>query len=278
MMEHQRAGSYANNLIEEYLLNEYRKPKDFESFLYMNQVLQGDAIKIAMEAHRRDMPYCMGTLFWQHNDCWPVASWWSRDYYGRLKAQHYFARDAYKDLLVSPIEKDNRLSVYVVSDRLTASQGELTLSVLTLDGTVVNKIQKKVSIAANTSKSVLSMEVDRLIKGRSKSDVVVHVCLKDKTGKIYTNNYFLLQQKDIKYPQTVISKQMKAIDGGYEVALTSDKFARAVFMSLNGIDNFFENNYFDILPGETVTVKVKSTLSASDFEKQLKVVSLSDAY
>lgn len=278
MMEHQRAGSYANNLIEEYLLNEYRKPKDFESFLYMNQVLQGDAIKIAMEAHRRDMPYCMGTLFWQHNDCWPVASWSSRDYYGRWKAQHYFARDAYKDLLVSPIEKDNRLSVYVVSDRLTASQGELTLSVLTLDGTVVNKIQKKVSIAANTSKSVLSMEVDRLIKGHSKSDIVVHVCLKDKTGKIYTNNYFLLQQKDIKYPQTVISKQMKAIDGGYEVALTSDKFARAVFMSLNGIDNFFENNYFDILPGETVTVKVKSTLSASDFEKQLKVVSLSDAY
>ena len=69
----------------------------------MNQVLQGDAIKTAIEAHRRDRPYCMGTLFWQHNDCWPVASWASRDYYGHWKAQHYFARKAFDDLLVSPI-------------------------------------------------------------------------------------------------------------------------------------------------------------------------------
>lgn len=278
MMEHQRAGSYANNLIEEYLLKEYRKPKDFEAFLYMNQVLQGDAVKIAMEAHRRDMPYCMGTLFWQHNDCWPVASWSSRDYYGRWKAQHYFAREAYKDVLISPIEKENRLSVYVVSDRLTASKGDLTLSVLRLDGKEVNKIQKKVTIAAKTSKDVLSIDVDQLIKNNPKSEIVIHARLKDNTGKIYTNNYFLLQQKDMQYPRATISKQIKTVDGGYEVLLTSDKFARAVFMSLNGIDNFFENNYFDILPRETVSIKVNSTLSAADFEKQLKVVSLSEAY
>lgn len=68
MMSHQRGGAHANNLIETYLLNEYGKPRDFESFLYMNHLLQGDAIKTAIEAHRRDMPYCMGTLFWQHND------------------------------------------------------------------------------------------------------------------------------------------------------------------------------------------------------------------
>ena len=278
MMSHQRGGAHANELIETYLLNEYRKPRDFEAFLYMNHVLQGDAIKTAIEAHRRDMPYCMGTLFWQHNDCWPVASWSSRDYYGRWKAQHYFAREAYKDILVSPIEKDNRLSVYIVSDRLTASQGDLTVTVLTLDGKVINKIQKKVSIAANTSKNVLSMDAEHLIKGNSKSEVVIQTRLVDKAGKIYTNNYFLLQQKAINYPLVTISKQIKPIDGGYEIELTADKFARAVFMSLNGIDNFFENNYFDILPGETVSVKVKSTLSGSDFGKQLKIVSLSDAY
>lgn len=69
MMSHQRGGAHANELIETYLLNEYRKPRDFEAFLYMNHVLQGDAIKTAIEAHRRDMPYCMGTLFCQHNDC-----------------------------------------------------------------------------------------------------------------------------------------------------------------------------------------------------------------
>lgn len=278
MMEHQRAGSYANNLIEEYLLNEYRKPKDFESFLYMNQVLQGDAIKIAMEAHRRDKPYCMGTLFWQHNDCWPVASWSSRDYYGRWKAQHYFAREAYRDLLVSPVCKEENFEIYIVSDRLENTKGSLTIKVLKLDGTLVNEKNMSVTIPLNSSKMVFSSDVGSLIKSAEKKDVVIHVNYKDRLGEVYTNNYFLLQQKNINFPVTSIKKTIKKINGGYEVSLESEKFARAVFMSVDGIDNFFENNYFDILPGESIRIKVNTTLSESDFDKQLKIVSLSDAY
>jgi len=278
MMEHQRAGSYANNLIEEYLLNEYRKPKDFESFLYMNQVLQGDAIKIAMEAHRRDMPYCMGTLFWQHNDCWPVASWSSRDYYGRWKAQHYFTREAYRDILVSPIEKDGKLNVYIVSDRLNDTKGTLSIKTLKLDGTLIDEKKTDVTITANTSKNVFVVDTDKLLKGQDKEEVVIHTHLTDNKGIIYTNNYFLHQQKNINFPKVSVSKKIAKIKDGYEVTLTSDKFARAVFMSINGIDNFFENNYFDILPRQSVSVKVRTSLSESDFERQLRIISLSDAY
>lgn len=278
MMEHQRAGSYANNLINEYLLNEYQKPKDFESFLYMNQVLQGDAIKIAMEAHRREMPYCMGTLFWQHNDCWPVASWSSRDYYGRWKAQHYFARDAYRDVLVSPIEKDGKLSIYIVSDRQEESKGKLILSVLKLDGTLITKESLSVTIPKNTSKAVFTSTADKLLKGIDRKDVVLHAELTDAKGVHYQNNYFLLQQKNIDYPKATISRNIKPANDGFDVTLSSDHFARAVFMSIDGIENFFGNNYFDILPKESVTVHVRTSLSQPDFEKQLKVVSLRDAY
>ena len=116
MMSHQRGGDHANGLIETYLLNEYKKPRDFRAFLYMNHVLQGDAIKTAIESHRRQMPYNMGTLFWQHNDCWPVASWASRDYYGRWKAQHYYTRKVYDDILISPVVEGDDLKVYAVSD------------------------------------------------------------------------------------------------------------------------------------------------------------------
>ncbi|MDE5881472.1 MAG: glycoside hydrolase family 2 protein, partial [Muribaculaceae bacterium] len=101
MLSHQRGGAEANNRIKKYLDNAYPQPKDFESLLYMTQILQGDAIRTAIEAHRRDKPYCMGSLFWQHNDCWPVASWSSRDYYGNWKAQHYYARKAFDDILLS---------------------------------------------------------------------------------------------------------------------------------------------------------------------------------
>ncbi len=117
MMAHQRGGDFANMRIRQYLEDEYWPARDFRTFLYMSHVLQGDAIKTAIEAHRRDKPYCWGSLFWQHNDCWPVASWASRDWYGRWKAQHYFARPAFDDILVSPLAEGNTLNVRLVSDR-----------------------------------------------------------------------------------------------------------------------------------------------------------------
>lgn len=168
-MSHQRGGTAANKRINDFLLSEYRQPKDFRSFTYMSQLLQADAMKMAMEAHRRDMPYCMGSLVWQHNDCWPVASWSSRDYYGRWKAQHYFTVKSFADLLVSPIEKDNTLQIYMVSDRLKSTSGKLTVCVLRLDGNgVVKEFKKQITVPANTSTVIWKEAVDGLLNGEKK--------------------------------------------------------------------------------------------------------------
>jgi len=101
MMAHQKHPR-GNQLIREYMLREYPQPKDFESFLYVSQVLQAEGIKIGAEHFRRIMPLNMGSLYWQIDDCWPVASWSSIDYYGRWKALQYYARRFYQDLLISP--------------------------------------------------------------------------------------------------------------------------------------------------------------------------------
>lgn len=277
MMSHQRGGAHANNLIKDYLLREYREPKDFESFLYMNHILQGDAIKTAIEAHRRDKPYCMGTLFWQHNDCWPVASWSSRDYYGRWKAQHYFTREAYRDLLVSPIAQGDTIDFFVVSDRLTAIKGNFVIEVVRLTGGDVNRIEKLVTIAANSSRSVCTLNLVQLLQGADKQDVVIRAALQTKDGAEYGNNYFLVQQKDVNFPQTVVRPVIRRAAQGYDISLTADRFARGVFLSVPGVDNFFSNNYFDILPGQTVTIYLATSLSLPQVEKELKVVSLADA-
>ena len=279
MMAHQRGGSYANELIEWYLLNEYKKPKDFQSLLYMGQLLQGDAIRMAMEAHRRDMPYCMGSLFWQHNDCWPVASWSSRDYYGRWKAQHYFAKKAYNNILVSPIANGNKLDVYIVSDLLKPVKGKLQIRIMDLKGNIVLTQEKTLTAPANTSKVQFSGDFDRLLNGKQRNEVVVNARFFEngKTEAI-SNNYFLTRYKDIDFPKAVISKQTAAANGGFDVTVKSDVFARGVFLSINGIDNFFSDNYFDLLPGEPVTVHVTSSLSKAEFDKQLQSISISDAY
>ena len=279
MMSHQRGGSHANGLIEWYLLNEYRKPKDFRSFLYMGQLLQGDAIRTAMEAHRRDMPYCMGSLFWQHNDCWPVASWSSRDYYGRWKAQHYFTKKAYENILVSPIAKDGKLDIYIVSDLLKQVKGTLNIRVMDLKGNILFSSKKQVTLPANTSRSHFSENIEKVTAGKKPNEVVVNASFTENgKNEAITNNYFLTRYKEIDYPKATISKTTVATGDGFDVTLQSDVFARGVFLSIEDIDNFFSDNYFDLLPGEPKTIHVTTKLGKAEFDKQLKSISISDAY
>lgn len=91
-MEHHQRSGIGNTTIIRYMLEWFRFPKDFDMTLWLSQILQGMAIKYAVEHWRRSMPRGMGTLYWQLNDCWPVASWSSLDCHGRWKALHYMAR------------------------------------------------------------------------------------------------------------------------------------------------------------------------------------------
>ena len=278
MMSHQRGGDHANGLIETYLLNEYKKPCDFRAFLYMNHVLQGDAIKTAIESHRRQMPYNMGTLFWQHNDCWPVASWASRDYYGRWKAQHYYVRKAYDDILISPVVEGDDLKVYAVSDRLENTSGRLQLQVCQFDGTVVHHWDKSVGISGNDSRVCFSAPLAKLLEGADRGTVYVRVDYTDKSGRVYHNNYCLDKQKDMDYPKVDLQTEVRPIEGGYEVTVSADKFARAVCLSVADNESVYSDNYFDVQPKSSVQVQVRTRLSAEAFNGSLRLTCLNNEF
>ena len=278
MMSHQRGGDHANGLIETYLLNEYKKPRDFRAFLYMNHVLQGDAIKTAIESHRRQMPYNMGTLFWQHNDCWPVASWASRDYYGRWKAQHYYTRKVYDDILISPVVEGDDLKVYAVSDRLENTSGRLQLQVCQFDGTVVHHWDKSVGISGNDSRVCFSAPLAKLLEGADRGTVYVRVDYTDKSGRVYHNNYCLGKQKDMDYPKVDLQTEVRSIEGGYEVTVSADKFARAVCLSVADNESVYSDNYFDVQPKSSVQVQVRTRLSAEAFNASLRLTCLNNEF
>lgn len=278
MMSHQRGGDHANGLIETYLLNEYKKPRDFRAFLYMNHVLQGDAIKTAIESHRRQMPYNMGTLFWQHNDCWPVASWASRDYYGRWKAQHYYVRKAYDDILISPVVEGDDLKVYAVSDRLENTSGRLQLQVCQFDGTVVRHWDKSVGISGNDSRVCFSAPLAKLLEGTDRGTVYVRADYTDKSGRVYHNNYCLGKQKDMDYPKVDLQTEVRSIEGGYEVMVSADKFARAVCLSVADNESVYSDNYFDVQPKSSVQVQVRTRLSAEAFNGSLRLTCLNNEF
>ena len=156
MNAHQKS-SIGNSLIRTYMERDYIIPESFEDFVYVGLVLQGQGMRHGLEAHRRNRPYCMGTLYWQLNDSWPVVSWSSIDYYGNWKALHYQAKRAFAPVLINPIQQNDSLSVYLISDRLdTMEQMTLEMKVVDFDGkTLGKKIQvHSLEVPANTSKCV----------------------------------------------------------------------------------------------------------------------------
>lgn len=277
MMDHQRAGSYANKLIKEYMDEEFRTPEDFPTFLYVGSILQGDAIKTAVEAHRRDMPHCMGTLVWQHNDCWPVASWAGRDYYGRWKAQQYFSKAAYDDILVSPVVMGDSINVNIVTDRRTPAKGKFTITAMTLDGKPLFSKEFDFTAKPLTSTKVFGERVADLIQGRNRGDVIFHTTF-STPEKEYDNVAFSTKQKHMNYSAPDYKLDVVKNGDGYDLTIGSDVFARGVFLSLDGIDNFFSDNYFNIMPGKSRTIHVTTPLSEKDFRNQLKLISMGDVH
>ena len=277
MAAHQRSG-IGNERIKEYMGWYYQVPHKFEDLLYVGQVLQAEGIKIGMEAHRRHKPYCMGTLYWQLNDCWPVASWSSIDYFGRWKALHYFARKAYQDLLVSLTVENDKLSVFVVSDQLESVKGELKLDLIDFSGNIIWQQSLAIKIPANNSQVFFDADVDNILKGAPRHKTVFRAQLKENDHVVSGNLLYFLPVKELSLPHPVIRKQIISTDKGYRILLTTDKLAKNVYLSIEEIEGFFTDNYFDLLPGETVEVNFLSGQRIENFKEKLKLKTIRDTY
>ncbi|HUS13073.1 MAG TPA: glycoside hydrolase family 2 protein, partial [Pyrinomonadaceae bacterium] len=279
MMAHQRHPR-GNQLIREYMLREYPEPKDFESFLYVSQVLQAQGIKIGAEHLRRIMPHNMGSLFWQLNDCWPVASWSSIDYTGRWKALQYYARRFYNEILVSPYEENGNINLFVVSDRLQPVAAQINLSLLDFDGNRLWSQRQDVEIAALNSKSYLTMPVNSLLAGRDASRAFLSMEVLVNGKRVSSNEHFFRPYKDLALPRPQIDSVVVPARGGFKITVSADKFARAVYLSAPNYAGFFVDNYFDLIPGEKVEIEFRTatSIAPNDFRKQLKIRSMADAF
>lgn len=252
MLAHQKNGN-GNRLIKEYMDIYMKQPKDFKDFLYLSQVLQADAMQMAIEAHRRQMPYCMGSLYWQMNDCWPVASWAGIDYYGRWKALNYYARRSFNDQLISFQEHDNLLDVYFVSDLLEAEQGHLTVMSLTLEGEEIYSHNEIMTTKAQSSEIVASLDFETLLQGNSKENVVVVASWETKAKEMIYAYYYFVKNKDLQLAKATINIVEENIDGATTLILTTDMLAKQVYIQ-SEFEGIWSDNYFDLAPGMTKTI------------------------
>jgi beta-mannosidase len=279
MLAHQK-NDEGNAIIHDYLLKDYSEPKDFASFLYVSQVLQAEGIKIGAEHFRRSRPETMGSIFWQLNDCWPVASWSSIDYYGRWKALQYYARRFYAPILVSPHVEDGALKVYIVSDKTEANSATLRVRLMDFDGKVLLEDSHAVDVTPLTSKVYLDWPLQKLAQAGAAdtSRVLVVADLVAGGAQISRNLVYLAPTKAIHLKPAVLKVVTTGGSGSYKIQITSPVLARSVYISSDNLELKLSDNYFDVLPGETVEITATNAVSLDALKAQLKVISLTDAF
>jgi beta-mannosidase len=279
MLAHQK-NDEGNAIIHDYLLKDYSEPKDFPSFLYVSQVLQAEGIKIGAEHFRRSRPETMGSIFWQLNDCWPVASWSSIDYYGRWKALQYYARRFYAPILVSPHVEGSAVKVYIVSDKTEANPASLRVRLMDFDGKVLLDETRAVEVSPLTSKVYLDWPIKKLTDAGAADTSRVFVVAELTAGgaQISRNLTYLAPVKEIHLKPAQLKIETTGSNGTYKIRVSSPVLARSVYLSFANLDVKLSDNYFDLMPGETVEITATSAASLESLKSQLKVVSLTDAF
>jgi len=280
MQDHQKNHG-GNERILSYMLRWYPEPKDFESFVYLSQVLQAEAIKVGAEHLRRQMPNTMGSLYWQLNDCWPVASWASIDYYGRWKALQYYSKRFYDDVIVSPFRHDGKVDVYVVSDKLQPLNGTIHTRLLDFSGKVLSEKTQDVQIPAQSSAIYFTADQKELLANADPTKSFLVFDLTVGGQQVSRNLIFFDTMHNLDLPKPVkIETSLDKSNGGYAVTLRSPALARSVFVSFGDLDVKTEDNYFDLLPGEAVTVKLKTpaAVTLDQLKSGIQVISLTDAF
>ncbi|KGO95256.1 beta-mannosidase [Flavobacterium enshiense] len=236
--------------IQTYMERDYKVPKKFEDYVYVSQLLQAEGMKTAIETHRRAKPYCMGSLYWQLNDCWPVTSWSSVDYFGNGKAFHYQSKRSFEQILISVTEEDNQYKLYVINDELTPKKGKLQLELVDFKGTVLWKSSSEIQVEENTSKVYYAIAKNEFSMFNPKQSVLsAKLVLPDTDVKSVL--FYFEKPKDLELQQPKI-KIVYTDENTMEV--TTDVLAKNVFLSSD--KGNFSDNYFDLLPHERKVIKM----------------------
>lgn len=240
-----------NTLMKKYMGREYVVPNSFEDFVYVSQIVQAEGMRRGIEAHRRAMPYCMGSLYWQLNDVWPVASWSGIDGLGRWKALHYVAREAFEPVLLSTVINDRQLSVHCINDKLSdIVDATLQIKVYDFYGNVIQQSDVAINTITANKSSVLAVKtLANLLSGKNTKETFAIIQLK-RGNEIFAKRIIYFEYpKSLKLPKASISYQIQTIEKGYKVILQSNCLAKNVFIQTNALGSW-SDNYFDLLPNE----------------------------
>jgi len=255
--------------IQEYMERDFVVPKDFEDYIYVSQLLQARGMKIAMEAHRRAMPYCMGTLYWQLNDCWPVTSWSSIDYSGKWKAFHYQAKESFAPQLISFAEQNKQLDIVFINDTLEPLDGNLQLTLLDFSGKIIWKKETPHRINGNSNTIIQTLHLKEL-PDFLKDETVLVATFGNKQTSLQSLHYFV-NPKSLKLKKPEISIRKK---DPFTLEIQANILVKNLFLQDDNL--LWETNFIDILPGEIKRIKSNQPIPKDIRHKCLNLTNLNN--
>jgi len=258
MERHQRNGA-ANGKIMAYLAQTFKYPNSFDDMLYASQLLQADAIRYGVEHWRRNRGRCMGAIIWQLNDCWPVASWASLDYFGRWKAMHYAAKRFFAPVMISaeeegevsqnpkineyrtvPIERSVRLNV--ANETMQPVSGAVRWALRRADASIIREGREEITVPALSAYWLDKMEFeDASLTGHYISfDFAVD-------GEVISQGTAIFcAPKHFDFLDPALEAAME----GDEIIIRASAFARQVWVEGDDPDMLLSDNAFDMNAGE----------------------------
>ena len=249
-----------NRRILETISRYFRFPKDIDGILYLSQLQQALAIGTGVQAWHSEMPRCMGTIVWQLNDNWPVASWSSLEYGGKWKMLQYAEKRLFAP--ITAVRKPDG-SIWLVCDSPKGYAGDVVAEYIDFDGVVVEKKVFPVQAPARTSVKVGDCA--------AKEGTFLRLTADGNAADFYFARF-----KELPLPKT----EVKAEVDGFKVTLRTDKPAFFVWINASGVRGEFDDNCFTLLPGRPVTLTFtpKGEVTPDEFRKALTVTHLRETY
>lgn len=277
VMEHHQRNPGGNARITENFARYFRLPEGFENFVFLSQFQQALAIKIAVEHFRRLRPVCMGALYWQLNDLWPVCSWGSLDYGGKWKALHYQAKRFFAPLLVSIVETEEFVEIWASSDLVKNAPGTVTVRAMDFSGKTLKADKFPATLPKLASKCLKRYRIAEIAPQRDK--VFLYVELKSGAA-ISRNDHFFSKYKECELASSTVKIQVRSKKEGYEVALSANHPVFGLNLEARGIKGEFDDNSFTLLPGQPrkLFFSPKEKTDPGRFKKSLNVFHLRKTY
>jgi beta-mannosidase len=206
-----------------------------------------------------------------------VASWSSLDYQNNPKALEFIVKKAFSEVIVVPSDFKNDFKVNVVSDSREPFKAKMEARITDFEGRELWKKSLSVNMDANSSKEIYAVKTEDLVRNMDTTRIVFTVKIMKDNKLLASNLYYFSAAKNLKLEKPVISKTISATDQGFLVTLSADKLVKDLYLSTD-VKGEFSDNYFDLLPGEKVTVKFNTKEKIENFESKLKLVSVVDTY